>query len=142
MAALYYRCVLESTDKRAIERSMMQMEYLIHELKNSKVSVTNRIDMFFASGVKPIWYLEQMWAQLMLSLGLVKGALDVFLKLELWEEVITCYNLLELKHKVHFLNLYKTYICIHTIYNEQMHTLLIILGRRNYSPRSIQKANT
>ncbi|XP_034190160.2 tetratricopeptide repeat protein 27-like [Osmia lignaria lignaria] len=99
MAALYYRCVLEFTDKRAIERSMMQMEYLIHELKNSKVSVTNRIDMFFASGVKPIWHLEQMWAQLMLSLGLVKGALDVFLKLELWEEVVTCYNLLELKHK-------------------------------------------
>ncbi|XP_012148479.2 tetratricopeptide repeat protein 27 [Megachile rotundata] len=99
MASFYYRCVLESTDKRAIERSMMQMEYLIHELKDTKVSVTNRMDMFFASGIKPIWVLEQMWAQLMLSLGLVKGALDVFLKLELWEQVIACYNILELKHK-------------------------------------------
>ena len=82
---------------------MIQMEYLIHELNKSNVSVANRIDLFFASGFRPVWTLEQMWAQLMLSLGLVKGALDVFLKLKLWEEVIACYNILELKHKVYFL---------------------------------------
>ncbi|KAG9430727.1 hypothetical protein HZU67_07930 [Apis mellifera carnica] len=57
------------------------------------------MDLFFASGLKPIWVLEQMYAQLMLSLGLVKGALDVFLKLKLWEEVIACYNIINLKHK-------------------------------------------
>ncbi|CAL7943542.1 unnamed protein product [Xylocopa violacea] len=99
VASLYYRCLLESKDKRTVERSMMQMEYLINELRRTKVSVTNRMDLFFASSLKPIWVLEQMWAQLMLSLGLVKGALDVFLKLKLWEEVIDCYNILELKHK-------------------------------------------
>ncbi|XP_076631465.1 tetratricopeptide repeat protein 27-like [Colletes latitarsis] len=99
MSALYYRCLLESVDKRTVERSMMQMEYLIHELKNTKVSVVYKMDMFFTSGLRPIWVLEQTWAHLMLSLGLVKGALDVFLKLQLWEDVITCYNILELKHK-------------------------------------------
>ncbi|XP_054014980.1 tetratricopeptide repeat protein 27 [Hylaeus anthracinus] len=97
--ALYHRCSLESGGKRTVERSMMQMEYLIHELKNTKVSVAHKMDMFFASGLKPVWVLEQTWAHLMLSLGLVKGALDVFLKLQLWEEVIACYNTLELKHK-------------------------------------------
>ncbi|XP_076685690.1 tetratricopeptide repeat protein 27-like [Andrena cerasifolii] len=99
MASLCHRCSLESVDKRTVERSMMQMEYLILELENTKVPVANRLDMFFASGLKPVWILEQTWAHLMLGLGLVKGALDVFLKLQLWEEVITCYNLLELKHK-------------------------------------------
>ncbi|XP_076247464.1 tetratricopeptide repeat protein 27-like isoform X2 [Calliopsis andreniformis] len=99
IASLYHRCSLESTDKRTIERSMMQMEYLIHELKNTKVPNSIRVDMFFASGLKPVWILEQTWAHLMLHLGLVKGALDVFLNIKLWEEVITCYNLLELKHK-------------------------------------------
>lgn len=100
VASLNYRCSLEAGNKRTVERSMMQMEYLIHELKNTKVPVTNRMDLFFASGLKPIWDLEEMWAKLMLSLGLVKGALDVFLKISLWEEVIMCYNILELKHKV------------------------------------------
>ncbi|OAD62284.1 Tetratricopeptide repeat protein 27, partial [Eufriesea mexicana] len=99
MSSLYHRCSLESGSKRTVERSMMQIEYLIHELKNTKVSVANKMDLFFASGLKPVWALEQMWARLMLSLGLVKGALDVFLKLELWEDVIVCYNILDLKHK-------------------------------------------
>ncbi|XP_043513485.1 tetratricopeptide repeat protein 27 [Frieseomelitta varia] len=99
VASLYYRCSLESGDKRTVERSMIQMEYLIHELNKPNVSVANRMDLFFASGFKPVWTLEQMWAQLMLSLGLVKDALDIFLKLKLWEEVIACYNILELKHK-------------------------------------------
>ncbi|CAK9806155.1 Tetratricopeptide repeat protein 27 [Anthophora plagiata] len=98
-ASLYYRCALESGDKRTVERSMMQIEHLIHELNSKEVSVTHRMDLFFASGLKPIWALEQMWAQLMLTLGLVKSALDIFLKLQLWEEVINCYNILELKHK-------------------------------------------
>uniref|UniRef100_V9IH59 Tetratricopeptide repeat protein 27 n=1 Tax=Apis cerana TaxID=7461 RepID=V9IH59_APICE len=99
MASLYNRCSLESGDKRTVERSMMQIEYLIHELNKTEVSVANRMDLFFASGLKPIWVLEQTYAQLMLSLGLVKGALDVFLKLKLWEEVIACYNIINLKHK-------------------------------------------
>lgn len=102
MASLCHRCSLESIDKRTVERSMTQMEYLIHELENTKVPVADRLDMFFASGLRPVWILEQTWARLMLGLGLVKGALDVFLKLQLWEEVIACYNLLELKHKVRF----------------------------------------
>ncbi|KZC05184.1 PREDICTED: tetratricopeptide repeat protein 27 [Dufourea novaeangliae] len=99
MASLYHRCILELTDKRAVERSMMQLEHLIHELKNTKVSVIHKMDMFFACGLKAFWVLEQTWAHVMMSLGLVKGALDVFLKLELWEEVINCYSILELKHK-------------------------------------------
>lgn len=103
IASLYHRCSLESEDKRTVERSMIQMEYLIHELNKSKICVTNRMDLFFASGLKPVWALEQMWAQLMLSVGLVKGALDIFLKSKLWEEAIACYNILELRHKVYIL---------------------------------------
>ncbi|XP_033340961.2 tetratricopeptide repeat protein 27 [Megalopta genalis] len=97
--SLYHRCTLELADKRAVERSMLQLEYLIQEIKSSEVPVAYRIDMFFASGLKPIWVLEQTWAHVMISLGLIKAALDVFLKLELWEDVINCYNMLELKHK-------------------------------------------
>ncbi|XP_031831072.1 tetratricopeptide repeat protein 27-like [Nomia melanderi] len=99
MSSLFHRCSLESTDKRAVERSMMQLEYLIQELKNTIVPVAYRMDMFFASGLRPIWMFEQTWAHIMMNLGMIKGALDVFLKLELWEEVISCYNMLELKHK-------------------------------------------
>ncbi|XP_076661524.1 tetratricopeptide repeat protein 27-like isoform X1 [Halictus rubicundus] len=99
VVSLYRRCMLESADHRAVERSMMQLEYLIQEIKDTKVPVAYRMDLFFASGLKPIWTLEETWARVMISLGLVKGALDVFLKLELWEDVINCHNMLEMKHK-------------------------------------------
>lgn len=100
MTSLCYRCSLESDDKRTVERSMMQAESLLKDYNDTKVSVARRMDLFFASGMRPIWTLEEKWANIMFSLGLVKGALEVFTKLELWEDVIACYSVLNLKHKV------------------------------------------
>ncbi|KAM0734749.1 Tetratricopeptide repeat protein 27 [Formica fusca] len=99
MTSLCCRCSLESNDKRTVERSMMQAESLLKDYNDTKASVARRMDLFFASGMKPIWTLEENWANLMFSLGLVKGALEVFIKLGLWENVIICYNVLNLKHK-------------------------------------------
>lgn len=101
MTSLCCRCSLESDDKRTVERAMMQAESLLKDCNDTKASVARRMDLFFTSGMKPIWTLEENWANLMFSLGLVKGALEVFIKLGLWENVITCYNVLNLKHKVH-----------------------------------------
>lgn len=39
-------------------------------------------------------------ADLLVSLGFVKTALDIYLDIESWEAVIMCYNMLDLKHKV------------------------------------------
>ncbi|KAL2723825.1 tetratricopeptide repeat protein 27 [Vespula maculifrons] len=97
--ALYYRCIYEANDKRTVERSMLQAEYLLKEMNDCKVTMAERLDIFFASGMKPVWLLEEILANIMLSLGLVKGALDLFIKLKLWDDVIICYNILELKHK-------------------------------------------
>lgn len=79
---------------------MLQAEYLLKEMNDCKVTMAERLDIFFASGMKPVWLLEEILANIMLSLGLVKGALDLFIKLKLWDDVIICYNILELKHKV------------------------------------------
>lgn len=100
MTSLCHRCSFESDDKRTVERSMMQAESLLTDFNNGKASVARRMILFFASGMRPIWMLEEKWADVMFSLGLVKGALKVFTKLGLWENVIVCYNALDLKHKV------------------------------------------
>lgn len=100
MASLCHRCSLECDDKRTVERSMMQAESLLNDYNNGKAPAARRMDLIFASGMKPIWMLEEKWANVMFSLGLVKGALEVFTKLGLWEDVIVCYNALDLRHKV------------------------------------------
>jgi hypothetical protein len=55
---------------------------------------------FFCSHLPPHWKVETELADLLVSLGVVKSALDIFLRLQLWEKVIMCYNLLNLRHKV------------------------------------------
>ncbi|XP_046749115.1 tetratricopeptide repeat protein 27 isoform X1 [Diprion similis] len=99
MSSLCQRCVLESNHKRTVERSMSQTEYLIEQLNSSKPLVSHRMDIFFASGMKPVWEVRQTLADLMLNLGMVKSALDLYLQLRLWESVIVCYTILELRHK-------------------------------------------
>lgn len=48
------------------------------------------------------WSIRGQLADLMVSLGLFKTALDNYLEIERWESVIACYTTLELKHKVSF----------------------------------------
>lgn len=76
------------------------MEYLIDQVNEEKVSLSHRMDMFFVSGLKPKWSFKQTLADQKLNLGLVKGALDLYLSLHNWEDVILCYTILGLKHKV------------------------------------------
>lgn len=99
MSSLCQRCVLESNHKRTVERSMSQTEYLIDQINSSKPLVSHRMDIFFASGMKPIWEVKEILADLMMNLGMIKSALELFLQLQLWESVIVCYTILELRHK-------------------------------------------
>ncbi|XP_011862842.1 PREDICTED: tetratricopeptide repeat protein 27 [Vollenhovia emeryi] len=99
MNSLCYRCFLESTHKKTVERSMLQLEFLLKDHNDAKAPVARRMDLFFASGMKPVWILEEKWAELMVSLGLLHQALEVFTKLKVWEQVIYCYSELNLKHK-------------------------------------------
>lgn len=79
---------------------MMQLEHLTEQMRDEKPDVEERLDFFFSSGMKSIWSYKQSLADLMLNLGMVKSALDIYLNLKLWEDVIVCYTILELKHKV------------------------------------------
>lgn len=90
---------MEATHKRTVERSLKQCEDLMKLFEGSPSSLSHRISMFFCSGLPPIWVTEVQLGNLMLSLGFVKTALDVFIRIHAWDEVIVCYNMLSLRHK-------------------------------------------
>lgn len=50
--------------------------------------------------MRPRWAVQIQLADIMVSLGFFKTALDIYLEVEHWDSVIACYNLMELKHKV------------------------------------------
>lgn len=98
-ATLLANIKLEAYHKRTVERSLKQCEDLMRLFERSTAPLSHRMSMFFSCGFRPIWVTEVQLGNLMLSLGFVKTALEVFIRIQAWEEVIVCYNMLSLRHK-------------------------------------------
>ncbi|CAG9829167.1 unnamed protein product [Diabrotica balteata] len=99
VVTLLLRCKLESKTRRTIERALSQSEEIIKSLLREKPVALKRITDVFGTGMPPVWKIETQYADLLLNIGLVKNALDIYLKIKLWEEVIVCYTILKLRHK-------------------------------------------
>lgn len=100
--ALRMNIKLESNHRRTVERSLRQCEDLVMMINGKKDVQTpalQRLSYSFSSLMDPRYKIEAQLAELMVSLGLVKGALDVYLRIQSWEEVIHCYTVLQLRHK-------------------------------------------
>ncbi|KPJ05034.1 Tetratricopeptide repeat protein 27 [Papilio xuthus] len=97
VAALLIRCKLEANHKRTVERAMMQCETIVND--KTDVAATTRMSYLWASGVAAAWTWRQQLGELYLSAGLVKAALEQFQMLQLWEDIVVCYTMLQLRHK-------------------------------------------
>ncbi|XP_050093654.1 tetratricopeptide repeat protein 27 [Anopheles aquasalis] len=105
VAVLYLNAANECTHKRTVDRSLRQLEELVQLIDGSgsdktlAISTLDRLSMAFSSWLIPCWEMKVKLADVMVSLGMIKGALDVYLSVESWENVIDCYTVLELRHK-------------------------------------------
>lgn len=99
VATLLQRCRLESSHKRTIERSLLQIELIVDCLTQDNPDILLRLNAFWGACLPSKWQIEAQMADIMLNLGLVKACLDIYLKLQLWEEIIVCYSILNLRHK-------------------------------------------
>lgn len=92
---------LESGHRRTVDRSLRQCEAIINHMRNENddLRITDKFSYIFSSLLIPYWQIEGLMADIMVSLGLVKGALDVYLRIQQWEDVISCYTRLQLRHK-------------------------------------------
>ncbi|XP_058464178.1 tetratricopeptide repeat protein 27 [Malaya genurostris] len=99
VASLFLNICQEANHKRTVDRSLKQCEELIHLLDSNAVPMSHRLSYVFSATLIPRWTIKSKLGDLMISLGMIKSALDLYLQLQQWEEVIACYNHLELKHK-------------------------------------------
>lgn len=90
---------LESTHRRTVERSLRQCEEVLSLINGPETSISYRLSYAFSSFMTPRWEIEAQLGDLMVSLGLIKSALDLYLRIQKWEDVILCYTMLELRHK-------------------------------------------
>lgn len=78
-------------------------------MESTEPTVIERIPFIFCSYMVPKWKLEMELAKLLVEVGAIQSALDIYLHLQMWEEIVACYNHLKLRHKVKP-SIYKTLV--------------------------------
>ncbi|KAJ8519695.1 hypothetical protein ONZ45_g3395 [Pleurotus djamor] len=93
--ALLLRSRLESSRTRTVERATLQLQALIDQMPTADSSISERLLYLYDIPLPSKWELEKELALQFLKLGVVKSALEIFERLEMWEEVVKCWGSLE-----------------------------------------------
>ncbi len=113
--ALWERSILESTSPKTVERGTLQMQSLVEELtisiktriipsvgKNEDEAASGpasaRIRHFHQIMPLPVWTMEAKLASRFMQLGLIKSAMDLYLRLQLWGDAALCYAAVGKEH--------------------------------------------
>ncbi len=100
--ALLLRSRLESGKGRTVERSCLQLQTLVNQWTNqpTDASVPSRMDHIFSLLVPSKWEMEKELALRFVSIGVIRSALEIFERLEMWENAISCHQMLDQSKKV------------------------------------------
>ncbi|KAF7354773.1 TPR-REGION domain-containing protein [Mycena sanguinolenta] len=80
---------------RTVERATLQLQALIEQMPTADAPVAERLRYAHALPLPSKWEMEKELATRFLSLGAVRSALDIFERLEMWEEVVKCWQAME-----------------------------------------------
>ncbi|KAF8524551.1 tetratricopeptide repeat domain 27 [Hysterangium stoloniferum] len=93
--ALLLRSRLEAARTRTAERSVLQLQALVDQMPTADSALAERLRYVHAVPLPSKWHMERELALRFLALGVVKSALAIFERLEMWEEVVKCWQALE-----------------------------------------------
>ncbi|OBZ70468.1 TPR repeat-containing protein C19B12.01 [Grifola frondosa] len=97
--ALLLRSRLESDRTRTVERSTLQLQALVDQMPTADSTVAERLLYIHSIPLPSRWEMEKELAMRFFSLGVVKSALEIFERLEMWEEVVKCWQSMERRDK-------------------------------------------
>uniref|UniRef100_A0A2P2I004 Tetratricopeptide repeat protein 27-like n=1 Tax=Hirondellea gigas TaxID=1518452 RepID=A0A2P2I004_9CRUS len=97
--SLLLRSKIESQESRAMDRSLQQLNELVDCFKRDEPSRFERLKLFYASKLPASWVIKQTYGRMLVQLGCTKSALVHFEELQLWEDVIDCYNTIQMRQR-------------------------------------------
>ncbi|KAJ1735963.1 hypothetical protein LPJ61_000269 [Coemansia biformis] len=97
--ALVLRSRLEAGKMRTVERATLQMQTLVDQITHplpgaDEAGGAERLHYLYALALPSQWELERELASMFLGLGVVRSALDIYERLQMWDEVVSCYTVL------------------------------------------------
>ncbi|CDR88773.1 uncharacterized protein SPSC_05605 [Sporisorium scitamineum] len=92
--SLLLRARLESTRTRTVERSVLQLQALIDQMPTNDSSIQERLKFFHALDLPPKWEMQAELARRYANIGVTRSALEIFERIEMWEEVVQCLGML------------------------------------------------
>ncbi|KAJ3556322.1 hypothetical protein NM688_g2090 [Phlebia brevispora] len=97
--ALLLRSRLEAARTRTVERSTLQLQALVDQMPTADSTVQERLRYIHDLCMPSKWELQRELALRFFGLGVVKSALEIFERLEMWEEVVKCWQSMERPEK-------------------------------------------
>ncbi|KAG0239422.1 hypothetical protein BGW41_007686 [Actinomortierella wolfii] len=135
--ALLLRSRLESDKSRTVERGALQMQALVDQTKieeDATSKLRERMHHFFSVLLPAKWEMEKELAERYMALGVIRSALEIFERLELWEDVISCHRFLneDDRARARCLELLEK--------NPDTPRLLVVLGDLDQDPEKYKQA--
>ncbi|KAJ3230068.1 hypothetical protein HDU81_004795 [Chytriomyces hyalinus] len=93
---LLLRSRLEAHKSRTTERSVLQLQAIVDQMNiEADATPAERLNHIYTISIPSKWELEAELADRLMSIGVVRSALEIYERLELWDNVVSCYQMLE-----------------------------------------------
>ncbi|KAL2919891.1 hypothetical protein HK105_200808 [Polyrhizophydium stewartii] len=93
--SLLLRSRLESAKSRTVERSVLQLNALVDQFPLEESKPSERMEHIFSIMMPSKWELERELGERFVGLGVTRSALEIFERLQMWEDVVSCHIMLE-----------------------------------------------